>query len=304
MNTSNFFILGAEKCGTTSLYYYLNQHPDVYFSIPKEPIFFEAEYEQGLSYYWNRYFSKWNGEKVVGEARHRNLYLPYVANRIKESIKNPKFIVIVRHPIERAYSHWLRRSVSGAETLPFKDAIFDDIKRIEHGIIFEGEEGARLWKQNLYPAKSKKGVAVYRTYRTYIDSGYYSQQIRRYLKLFPKGNMKIIFLDDLKKNPQTTISDLWSFLSIDPQEQLIDLTPQNVSKNKSNVRKLMYGKTGKMTSMLPNPFKRVGWKMIDKIGIQPAPIKSSLRKNLINHYYDHNRDLEKLTGRDLTHWDK
>jgi hypothetical protein len=83
MRRPTFLILGGAKCGTSSIRYYMDQHPEVFFSTPKEPIFFEAEYERGLDFYWQKYFQGWNGECAVGEARVYNLYLPYVVDHIR-----------------------------------------------------------------------------------------------------------------------------------------------------------------------------------------------------------------------------
>ena len=91
-----FFVLGAAKCGTTSLYYYLNQHPDILMSTPKETLFFEKEYHKGVEYFLNKHFPNYKGEAFLGEGRHRNLYLPYVPERIAASYSDAKLIVILR----------------------------------------------------------------------------------------------------------------------------------------------------------------------------------------------------------------
>ncbi len=78
----SFFVLGAAKCGTTSLHDYLAQHSDICMSSPKEPFYFEAEQLRGAGWYRSRYFAHWRGEPIVGESRHRNLYLPWVPERI------------------------------------------------------------------------------------------------------------------------------------------------------------------------------------------------------------------------------
>ena len=72
----------AAEAGTTSLYYYLSQHPDICMSHPKEPMYFWAEYESGSDFYLGKYFKHWNGQSHVGEASHRNLFFPFVPSRI------------------------------------------------------------------------------------------------------------------------------------------------------------------------------------------------------------------------------
>jgi hypothetical protein len=303
MGKPNFFILGAMKCATTSLYAYLDQHPRVCFSDPKEPIFFEFEYSKGLKYYWDRYFSGWRGETAVGEARHRNLFLPYVPERIRESIPNPKFIAIVRNPIKRAYSHWLHNYRIGLETLPFEDAIWEDIKRIERGITFEGEEGAQLWANDLVVPRGKKGIRTTKEFRTYIDSGYYSQQLRLYRALFSPESIKIVFAEDLAQNPQHVVSELWSFLGLDPGVQLENNQRRNVSQSLTSITMRKYGRRVKIFSLLPSRAKKLGHRLIERLSTHPPSISPSVGQYLASHYYRHNRDLEKLTGRDLAIWD-
>ena len=141
---SNFFILGAARSGTTSLYQYLARHPDVLMSTPKEPVFFEAEYENGLAYYRDRYFKGWNGEPALGEARPANLLLSYVAPRIRESFPDAKLVAILRNPVDRAYSHWWVKYCDGIEKRAFVAAVEENLARIASGVRFEGQEGERL----------------------------------------------------------------------------------------------------------------------------------------------------------------
>ena len=72
----SFLIIGAPKCGTTSLWLYLHEHPDVCMSQPKEPFYFDSEYYQGWDYYLETYFSHWDNERAVGDASTHNLHLP------------------------------------------------------------------------------------------------------------------------------------------------------------------------------------------------------------------------------------
>lgn len=298
-----FLILGGEKCGTTSLYYYLGQHPQIFFSQPKEPIFFEAEFEKGYSYYWSQYFAKWSGEHLVGEARHRNLYLPYVADRIKEMFTQPKLIIILRHPVERAFSHWLNRHIflPELEPLSFTDAVTEDLKRIRDGVIFEGTQGPLLWTKSLSRSTSKKGVAISR-YRTYIDSGYYYQQIYRYLCRFPEDNVKIVFLEDLEVDALKVVRELCDFLGLEHYDAIQSLEPQNVSIRKKEIRQFTMGYFAGIIRFLPNPLKE----FIQNIFVDSHKFTMNriTRELLLEHYYSHNSLLEGLTGRNLSHWNK
>jgi len=127
------FVLGAAKSSTTSLHVCLDQHPNVFMSRPKEPLFFEAEYVRGAEFYFNKYFRGWRGEAVVGESRHRNLYLPYVAARIARYNPGAKLIVLLRNPAERAVSHWWHWRSRNLELLPAQAAFEADLERIQTG---------------------------------------------------------------------------------------------------------------------------------------------------------------------------
>lgn len=139
----NLFVLGAAKCGTTTLHHYLNQHPSILMAHPKEPLFFEAEYECGNDFYHEKYFATWDGQPIQGEARHRNLYLPFVVPRIKAyAPDDAKFLVILRNPVDRAYSHWWHNYSWGDEKKSFEEAIEDNLERLEKGHLFETEQDA------------------------------------------------------------------------------------------------------------------------------------------------------------------
>ena len=215
----SFFILGAAKSGTTSLHHYLQQCPGVLMSDPKEPYFFEDEYEWGAAFYFNRYFSAWNGERVVGEARHRNLYLPWVAERIHNHNPAAHLVVILRNPVERAISHWWHWVVPQFEKLPLKEALMADLRRIETAPQLPVQEQIARYRAVL--AEGRDGP--FRTYwcesgfRTYLDSGYYLEQIERYVRLFGRERLHVMLLDDLIAAPQSTMAELLKFLDVDPR---------------------------------------------------------------------------------------
>ncbi|MBV9396667.1 MAG: sulfotransferase [Bryobacterales bacterium] len=220
----SFFILGAAKCGTTSLHGYLAAHPLICMSNPKEPFYFEAECSYGEKFYFNRYFWQWNDEQVVGEARHRNLYLPFVPPRIHAYNPDAKLIVLLRNPIERCVSHWWHWYSRGLDPLPFWKAVQDDFERIQSGSDLSTPEAAAMYARTL----DAQGQGCF---RTYLDSGYYYEQILRYTELFPVERLKIIFCDDFFRDPAATVREVLEFLNIDPDSSpLPDVTPHNVSK--------------------------------------------------------------------------
>ena len=219
----NFLVLGAAKSGTTSLYSYLDEHPDVFFSTPKEPVFFEAEYERGLDYYWQHYFEGWSGQRAIGDARSYNLYLPYVPRRIAEALEEPRLIAVVREPGARAYSHWWHRYTRRIEKLSFEAALEANQQALETGPRFEGEEGARAWRKGLTRS------ATIASHATYLDMGFYAEQLQRYLDLFPAASIEVVLFEDLAEDPAAVTRALWEFLNVDPEVVLADTDAKNAA---------------------------------------------------------------------------
>jgi hypothetical protein len=261
----NFFLLGAAKCGTTTLHRYLGEIPAVCMSLPKEPFFFEAEYELGLEHYRRKYFKHWNGEYIIGDARHRNLYLPFVAQSIWNVNPQAKLVVCIRNPIERAYSHWWHWYSRKIESLGFEQAVQEDIERIQANWRTETPHEIAVYKEVL--DSTGKGI-----YRSYIDSGYYYRQICRYLDYFPNDQIKIILFDDLQQRPYFVIKELESFIGTDYYGQ------DNFLTKKENPH-----------SPESNDFKRM-------------PISPKFRTFLNDHYQEHNVKLAHLINKDLSHW--
>ena len=257
----SFFILGAAKCGTTSLHGYFGQHPEICVSEPKEPLYFESEYERGSSYYFNRYFSHWSDEPIVGEARHRNLYLPYVPPRIFRYNPSARLIVSIRNPVERAISHWWHWFSRNEEPLSLRPSIQQDWERIQSGAPAAHVTSLNEYALSLYP--NPRGFV-----RTYLDSGYYHEQILRYLRLFPRERLRVVLFEDLARDPAEVMAGLFEFVGADPSFALqCDYTPLNQSE--------------------PG--------MLDHAD-------NDLLAWLIQHFRPHNELLSQLIGRNLDHW--
>jgi len=302
----NLFILGAQKCGTTTLHSYLSDMPDVCMSEPKEPLYFEAEFERGLEFYRERYFSHWRGESIVGEARPRNLYLAYVPARIHDVNPNAKLIVVVRNPIDRAYSQWYHEYFRGRENLSFREALRANIARIESGVTLNTPAANAQHDQS--------GGAEF--FRRYLDTGYYYEQVQRYLRLFPRVNLKVILFEDLTEQPELVLNDLAEFLGLGP-------SPSRLAAPKRENRSLPCD--GAVPSALgPGSIRYGVWRMAQwvsglKIGrVVPAPVRAAVRNALgadarvlkdrktrlwlREHYRSHNEMLAQFLDRDLSAW--
>lgn len=283
----DFFILGAAKCGTTSLHAWLDFHPDILMSDPKEPFFFEAEYERGREYYRETYFKHWQGQPLAGDARHRNLYFPYIPERIWEFNPAARFIILLREPVARAHSHWWHWHRRGMEPLDFRSAVEADLERIESGIGVHTAEEMAEYARQIDPAG--KGP-----YRTYVDSGYYAEQIERYLAIFPKEQFKMVFFENLIRAPMEHVEDILRFLGVDtkPAEQL-DYSPENINKGISwrSARPLFIRQLSRtflnapLQTLTPSGFRRA---------LARPAIDQDTRQWLSAHFQPHNLRLARL----------
>jgi len=270
MALPSFFVVGAAKSGTTSLHVYLDQHPDIFMSKPKEPFFFEAEYDRGPEYYYRRYFGGWNGEREVGESRHRNLYLPYIPARIHSFNPEARIIAILRNPAERAISHWRHRlrggfdrHARGKETLGLFDALQADLERIRSGATVSTPEEIARYATNA-------GDDEQDDHRTYLDTGYYLEQLKRYEALFGRSKMHVVLADDLFQDPAKTMMGIFSFLQVDPS--IAAQIKYDVFND---------APVGKDQQVTPEVWQ---W--------------------LVDHYKPYNQALEEYLGRPLDMWDR
>jgi len=192
-----FLIVGAPKAGTTSLYHYLSEHSQVFMSNPKEVNFFSREEieAQGLYYKdfqannfedYEKLFEDSKGEQAIGEASVSYLFYPNVPLKIKRLIPKCKIIIVLRDPVERAFSHYLMD-----KRLGFVNLDFDEI---------------------VYKKKKHKFLDLY--YQQYIELGLYFEQVLRYLTVFAENQVKIFLFDDIKNDLNKVIIDLCKFLGI------------------------------------------------------------------------------------------
>lgn len=300
MDRPTFLILGPGRTGTTSLYYYLAQHPDVCMSYSKEPKFFQVEYERGLEYYWKTYFRSYSGQRHAGEAAHQNFRLPYVTRRIAESVPDARFFVLCRNPVDRAFSAYCYNVSRSQEHRSFEEAIEENLNRLETGPLFEDEAEAALYAA----AIRRHGARDQVPYASYIESGYYARHIRRFAATFGSERIETFFFENLAQDPHALMREAFAFLDLEPIA-LKDPTGQNtvVSPALAELFKRMKHVPG--MGRIP-----VEWQMrvrhaLGRLlpGTKPK-LASETRRWLIEHFKPHNEQLARLTGRDLSAWNR
>lgn len=290
----NFAIIGAQKSGTTTLYEYLKQHPDIYMSKPKEPVFFADDklYNKGFQFYINKFFKGYNGQKMVGEASTAYSYyidLQKTVKRIFEFNKDMKLIYVLRNPIERALSSYWWNVRIFIETLTFEKALKLEEKRENTTHILDP------W--------------------SYKRKGLYFHVIQTYLKYFPKKNLYVVLLDDLKTSPQLTCNEIFNFLHVSKfQIKAIPKKNQNPSalpKNKliylfiRRPNMIMSAASFLITHTLGEKIKgRIDDYINEKSlkSLQYPPMKESTFDFLRDYYENDIKQLEKFLHIDLNCW--
>ncbi|HEC50029.1 MAG TPA: sulfotransferase [Candidatus Desulfofervidus auxilii] len=296
----NFLIVGAAKAGTTSLYYYLKEHPEIYMSPIKEPKFITSNFlkfpfkgrgdeliERNIVKIWEEYcslFRKVNDEKAIGEASADNLYYyEQSIHYIKKFLGDVKIIIILRNPIERAFSAYMHLVRDNREFLTLEEALDQEENRKRQNWEF-------IWY--------------------YKDVGFYYNQVKAYLESYSK--VKIYLFDDLKRNPLDLVQDIYRFLEVD------DLfVPSNIGE-KFNISGVPKNKLINEFLTRPNPLKsaikplvklflsehniqRLYNELLQR-NLKKPQMKPKTREYLKNLYKKDILKLQDLINRDLTHW--
>lgn len=205
----DFYILGAAKSGTSSLYEYLIQHPFIHSAFTKEPRFFDKYFYKGINWYKIQFptkIQKFIDEKflkkkfLTGESTVRYLDHPFVPQRIKKITPNAKFIILLRNPIDRAFSHYTMMEHKHKEDLSFDEAISKESERTR-------EEFAMMEKDENYYSSEYY-------HHAYLDRGIYYKKIEKWFKVFPKEQFLIIQSEELFKNPNETYQQIIKFLNL------------------------------------------------------------------------------------------
>jgi len=214
-NKPNLFIIGASKCGTTSLWNMLNTHPEVFMSTPKEPVFFSFSnfYERLVEY--EKLFAKVSNEKVIGEASpiySETTLIPQIPERIYNFNPNAKIIYIVRDPIERLKSVWRQTLHTGHW----------------HKQVYKNSCDVEV------PLMPKNFIEAVYNYPPYLEATKYWTHLNNYKEYFEDKNILLLFFEDLKNNPKSVYSSICSFLNI--QEKLDETIFEK--KNSSRGKKI------------------------------------------------------------------
>lgn len=205
----SFIIIGAQRCGTTSLYDYLSHHPQIIPSPVKELFYFDDYYQRPIEWYKSFFPTQKQREKlerdlvanvITGEASPSYFFHPYAAKRIKETLPQIKLILVLRDPIERAYSHYNHIKRLNREPLSFEEAIEKEQERITPDI-------EKLAKDEFYKADQRRDYS-------YLTRGYYAKQIKEWWKHFPKEQLLIVQSEEFYRETPKVYNEIVEYLGL------------------------------------------------------------------------------------------
>lgn len=221
----DFIIIGAQKGGTSSLFHYLSQHPQIEPSSVKEVHFFDGgldpkvdTYAKGVSWYRKHFPLRMNLKRdcIAGEASPLYLFNPLAPARISGLLPDVKLIVLLRDPTERAISHYFHEKRKKRESLPLMEALEREESRMRPVI-----EAGRL--------RSKDYI-----HHSYKSRGLYLAQIERFLKFFRREQLLIVSSEDFFEQPQNILRQVFEFLEVDDSYEVQDMKPMNVGHNRTD----------------------------------------------------------------------
>ena len=227
----DFVIIGAQKTGTSSLFRYLRQHPQLRVSFRKEVHFFDGgldpdadDFRKGQA--WYRSHFPWKGSVADGqkvfEASPLYVFNPLAAKRIAELLPDAKLILVLRDPVERAISHYFHEVRKGREPLPLMEALQKEEER-------------------LAPALASEDYKSYEfIHYSYKSRGLYGEQLARYLEHFSMERILILSSEDMFADPQSTLRQVFEFVGVDPEFWVGNLRPSNTGWNRHPIEPPVY----------------------------------------------------------------
>ena len=172
----DFFVIGAQRCGTTWLHSMLRQHPEIYLSTQKEIHFFDWKFDKGWDWY-AKFYKDVKSEKVVGEITPSYYYEDGVMEKLERYFPSAKIVVVLRHPVDRAYSQYWRHKGS----LLVKESFEDALDRFPH----------------------------------IIERSLYYQKLKRVWELFPQERVRVFIYEEMMAKPDKGLTEMFNFLGVD-----------------------------------------------------------------------------------------
>jgi hypothetical protein len=290
----NFVVVGAAKCGTTSLFHYLRQHPAIFLPTQKELHYFAyvqlsrnaggpgggrtLAFACATREEYETHYRGAAGHQAIGEVSPSYFYFAEVSENIKAELGGPRIVILLRDPVEKAYSQYMHLVRDNLESLPFFE-----------GLMAEPDRAASGWP------------AMWR----YAESSLYSQRVRKYLEVFGAERVKIFLFEDLVRNPGRVLGTLYEFLSTGPGGEVDTSRVYNrTGPPRSRLLADLLARPNPVTAAarrwLPEDLRdRVKNAMLNLNTGRKDAIDDSSRAYLRAYFADDVQELERLLGRQL-----
>lgn len=212
----DFVVIGAQKAGTTSLFSYLCEHPLVRPGLAKEVHFFDNNFARGPGWYRAHFPQAPRQDRRIGEATPYYMFHPLAPARMAATIPDAKLIVVLRNPVDRAYSHYHHEVRGGTETHSFEEALTLEAQRLD------GEAERMREDPNFHSAAHQQ--------YSYVSRGIYVDQLRTWHELFPKEQVLVLGAERLFKEPSRVICRVFEFLGL-PYASSMEFRTWNGARN-------------------------------------------------------------------------
>lgn len=285
----DFFVLGVAKAGTTSFHHYLRQHPGLYLPYVKELGFFDAPAgarEAGLDRYLEHFAdagTRLSGDATASYFRH----VDPAADRMRQLYGDDpaRFLLLLRDPVRRAYSHYLHNVSEGREPASFEEAL-------------EAERAA--------PERKKE------EWKAYFADGAYAETLARWFDRFPRERFLVLLSGELEERPDSVLERTFRFLGVDPAVEVetgkrLNRTGESQSRALGRLlSRLPFSAPDAIRRVLPRPLRlRVDQFVRRRSTGSPSDrptLDPDLEDRLRRRYAPHVRRLSEMIDRDLSAW--
>lgn len=293
MKIPNFLIIGAPKAGTTTLYNFLKQHPQIYMSPLKEPHFFSYGCDNKQCPITNLHpitnlkdycalFRKVSNEIAIGEASNSYLGHLKAPERIRHHIPNAKLIAILRDPADGAYSKFLMEYRQNFDVSNNSNLIDDFAQAIQKSLLVRG-------------------------------SGLYYKKLKRYITLFDRHRIKVCLFKDLKTDPDSLLRDIFQFLDVEEKfcvdKSIVIYNAGGVPRTKfiyTSLEKLRQNFNITLKPLIPEGLLKQTYTVYSSLRnfnlVEPPPLPLEMRSQLIEIFQEDILQLQDLIQRDLSSW--
>ena len=266
----DFVVIGTMRSGTTSMWRYLREHPDVYMA-PKELQYFTEHFDMVTDWYRARFADARIGESC-GEATADYMAREPAMIRLSETIPEARLIALLRNPVDRAWSHyWLLRA-RGRETRPFEAVIDTEMKVL-------ATEGA--------------GVDRF----LYLLHGLYDVHLRAVLDLFPRDQLHVVVFETMVAEPLAVYASVCEFLGVDPT-----FVPRSLGRPVNRFVGFRSLRVREASKRLPNPVGRLVARLNTRLDAEYPALDLETRKTLFRFYAPHVERVEEILGHPIEQW--